>query len=310
MPLEAGNGWNVEEEPLASLVLHRWLLELDFNSIVWMSDNLGDLGLPTSSDHAIDTFDEVDDTRSQGESPRLITDAVVPEGLASEWRNWLFGVGISHETPSRVSVQSKEEDEGQMMSVPEDFERLVTDFVVGGGVHQEHAQQHNMTSDTTGVRVVNLQSGERPGLKFLDIEEVDIVSGGMDNAEEEQAVCTLSMEPLRFVQRQPSNLGSHNTQDGPAHGKQYQTAIIGEDQTSTTRNPDRVLETVEKRQTRVLRLLDPSVCKEAPVRSIPEYPKEHPSTQEFPVESRLLFICCHLGGISQMATVYKILKCI
>lgn len=122
MPLEARNRWNVEEEPLASLVLHRWLLELDFNSIVRMSYNLCDLSLPTSSDHAVDTFDEVDDTGSQCESPRLITDTVIPESLASEWRYWCLGVGIPDETSSSVGVQSKEEDEGQMMSVPENLE--------------------------------------------------------------------------------------------------------------------------------------------------------------------------------------------
>lgn len=149
---------------------------------------------------------------------------------------------------------------------------------MGGGVHQEHAQQHDMASDTTGITIVDLQGGERSGLEFLDIEEVDIMGSGMDNGEEEQAICNLSMEPLRLVQRQPSNLGSHNTQDGPAHRKQYQAAIIGENQTSTTRNPDRVFKAVEKGQTRVLGLLDPSVCEKTPVRTIPEYPKEQPPT--------------------------------
>ena len=51
---------------------------------IWMSHDLRDLRLPSSSDLSVETFDEVDPTTPQLPSPALIPDAVVPELLARE----------------------------------------------------------------------------------------------------------------------------------------------------------------------------------------------------------------------------------
>lgn len=53
VPLVFGDGRNLQEEPLASLVFERWLVELDLDDIVGMADNTGNLSLATSPDLAI-----------------------------------------------------------------------------------------------------------------------------------------------------------------------------------------------------------------------------------------------------------------
>jgi len=38
-------------------------------------------------------------------------------------------------------------------------------------VHQQHAKKHYVTSDTTGLCVVDFDGSNRPNLGFLDIKE-------------------------------------------------------------------------------------------------------------------------------------------
>ena len=58
-----------------------------------------------------------------------------------------------------------------MVSVPEGLERLLADAVVGGGVHQEHAEQHDVAGDTTRLGVVDLDGSDRADLTLLNIVE-------------------------------------------------------------------------------------------------------------------------------------------
>lgn len=61
---------------------------------------------------------------------------MAPEVLAGEWREWLNCV--ADETAGGVSVESKHEGNEQVVSVPKRLEGLLTDFSVGGRVHQKH----------------------------------------------------------------------------------------------------------------------------------------------------------------------------
>jgi hypothetical protein len=70
--------------------------------------------------------------------------------------------GISDKTTSCVGIESKHEEECEMVSVPKGLEALVPDLPLGGGVHQKHDEEHKVTSDTTRLRVVDLECGLPP----------------------------------------------------------------------------------------------------------------------------------------------------
>ena len=78
-----------------------------------------------------------------------------------ERESWdVVGVnGIADEAASGMSVQANHEEERQMMGIPERFEALVTNLVVCGRVHEQHNKEHKMTSDSSGLGEVNIQSG-------------------------------------------------------------------------------------------------------------------------------------------------------
>lgn len=60
-----------------------------------------------------------------------------------------------------------------MMRVPKSLKRLLSDSVVCGGIHEHHAEQHDMTSDTSGLRIMDLDSLHWANLRLLDIEKAE-----------------------------------------------------------------------------------------------------------------------------------------
>ena len=69
MPLLLADGWDVDEKPLARLVLERRLAELDFQCVVRVADDLDDLGCATNTHFSVDTFDHIESTGEQFPSP-------------------------------------------------------------------------------------------------------------------------------------------------------------------------------------------------------------------------------------------------
>jgi hypothetical protein len=63
-----------------------------------------------------------------------------------------------------------------VVGIPESLEGLLTDLCVGSCVHQKHAEKHDMSSNTTSFRVVDLDGCDLSDLGFLDIEEAEDVS--------------------------------------------------------------------------------------------------------------------------------------
>lgn len=57
------------------------------------------------------------------------------------------------------------------MSVPKGLEALLANFVMGCGIHQQHAQKHDMSCNSSGLRVVNLKSGNRSNLVLFNVEK-------------------------------------------------------------------------------------------------------------------------------------------
>lgn len=71
---------------------------------------------------------------------------MVPE-LLTRKRGYRIGC-ISHETTRSVGVQSQHEGNKQVVCIPEAFESLLADTMVGSGIYQHHAEKHDMAGDT------------------------------------------------------------------------------------------------------------------------------------------------------------------
>ena len=101
---------------------------------------------------------EVDNARPNGEAPALVSQAVVRlvEGEDSGIRG--FG-GVAHEASGGMGVQTNHEEEREVVRVPEGLEALVADLVMRRGVHEDHDEEHEVTTDASCLRVVNLQGG-------------------------------------------------------------------------------------------------------------------------------------------------------
>lgn len=184
-----------------------------------------------------------------------------------------------------MGVNSNHEEKRKMVSVPKRLETLVADLVVRGGVHQHHDQEHEMTSDAPGLRVVDLQSNLLSDLSAFDVEKVDIVSGSMDHSPESHRVGDLTVEPDVLVGReQPLNLGSDDTNDIPKHGKENKTSVEGKNETCTTGGPYGPRQSIESSKLRVGCLSVPPITKEEKVETIEDNVEGKPSSgEEFPL---------------------------
>lgn len=83
------------------------------------------------------------------------------------------------------------------------------------------------------------------------------MTSGMDDGEEQRGIGELAVHPKVLVKRKPPDLGTDPSHYRPADGEENEHAVNAQHQPSTTRNPHRVLEQVERRQARVILLLDP-----------------------------------------------------
>jgi hypothetical protein len=125
---------------------------------------------------------------------------------------------ISDEAVRGVCVHSEEKRDKQVMCVPKRLKRLLADLVMSSGVYEQHAQQHNVSSNSTRLGVVNLERDLGSDLGLLDVVEVDVMRRSVDDGKQEHAVGYLSVEPHGLVERNPSDLWSYDSQDVPAHG--------------------------------------------------------------------------------------------
>lgn len=75
-----------------------------------------------------------------------------------------------------MRVHAEQERHEQMMSVPEGLEGLLSDPVVGRGVHEEHAEQHDVARDASCLCVVDLEGDLGSDLALLYVVEAMMVS--------------------------------------------------------------------------------------------------------------------------------------
>lgn len=74
-----------------------------------------------------------------------------------------------------------------------------------------------MAGDSTCLGIMKLDSSYGADFVFLDVVEIDIMGSNVYDSEDEQRIGYLAMEPYRFIKRQPSNSGSGESNEVPAH---------------------------------------------------------------------------------------------
>ena len=210
---------------------------------VRVANHLHDLGLPSGSDFSIDALTEVDGSPHELPSPPLIPDAMTPEPFASKRTIRLSA--ISDEAPGRVRVHGQQERDEEVMRVPKRLIALLSDLGVRRRVHEQHAEQHDVSGDAAGLGIVDLHGGLAADLRALDVEEVDVVRGHVHDGPGQEGVRDLAVEPLALVQRQPSDPGSDEFEEIPAHGQEDDHDVEGEAQASASGEPDGEFEGVE-----------------------------------------------------------------
>lgn len=172
---------------------------------VLVADYADDLRIPPCTNLAVDSLAEVEAAGPELPSPALVPDAVFPEQLTSKRR--IRVRRISNETASRMGIQPEQERDEKVMRVPKRLITLLPNLMMRRRIHKEHTKQHNMSGYTPSLRIVDLHRADRSNLVSLHVEEIDVVSGGVDDGVEEHAVSYLSMEPLRLVEREKTELG-------------------------------------------------------------------------------------------------------
>jgi len=69
----------------------------------------------------------------------------------------VIGVGgVSDKTASRMGIEGDHEEKREVMGVPEGLEALAADLMMSGCVHDDHDEQHEVTSDATSLFVVDI----------------------------------------------------------------------------------------------------------------------------------------------------------
>ena len=103
-----------------------------------------------------DAFTEIDDARPDDKPPAFVSQAVV-RAVEGEGRDVVGFDRVTDEATGGMRIEADEEEESEMVRVPESLEALMADLVVGRGVHQNHDEQEEVSSNTTGLCVVNVQ---------------------------------------------------------------------------------------------------------------------------------------------------------
>ena len=144
------------------------------------------------------------------------------------------------------------------MRVPESLVALLSDLRVRGGEHEQHAQEHDMSSNATSLHVVDLHGGFGSHERAFHVVKVDIVRGNMHDGPEEHGVGDLAVKPLTLVQRQPSDFGPYVPEQVPAHGQDDNHGVDAQAEAGSARKPDAECEGVECFQAFIAGLLVPS----------------------------------------------------
>lgn len=119
VPLRAGDGWHVQEQPLPGLVRHARFLELNLERVVRVPNHRGNMSRTARRDRPVDPFHQIDPAGHQLPPPAFIADAVFPKGIPGERGEWVGGV--SDEAAGGMGVEAQQEGDEKVMGVIESF---------------------------------------------------------------------------------------------------------------------------------------------------------------------------------------------
>jgi len=156
MPLEPGYFRNLDEKPLACGVLEARLDDTQFHSTTGMHKDLRQTSGSPGTILSVGALSEVHQTRPDRVPPAKVAEAVL--GRVEGERCDVVGINrVADEASGSVRVQAEHEEERKMMSVPKCFEALGANLLAGGGVHEQHDEQHEVARNSTRLGVVDLK---------------------------------------------------------------------------------------------------------------------------------------------------------
>lgn len=200
-----------------------------------MSDHFVDFGVSTSADFSIQSLKEIEATSPQFPPPALVPNAMGPELGAGKWRK---GIGsVSHEAADGMSIHAEEKGDEEVVGIPKGFKGLLSDLVVSCGIHEQHAQKHDVACDASRLSVVNLDCRHWSDLGSFHVEKIDVVSENVDSGENQHSISTLAVEPDCFVERKELELWSNEAHDISAHWEEDEQGVKGENETGAARHP-------------------------------------------------------------------------
>jgi len=116
---------------------------------------------------------------------------------------------------------------------------------------------------------MNLPSVERKDIEVFHIEKIDIMSSHVDTGEKKHTISGNLVKPNVFIERDEvvEKRRPNHTDKITAHWKKNHGAIESKNTTSTTRGPNRELQTIQERQMLVILLLEKTVNKQEYVKA-------------------------------------------
>ena len=99
---------------------------------------------------------KVDNAGPDGEPPTQVPETVLRR-VEGERRDVVGISRVADEASGGMGIQTNHEEEREVVRIPEGLETLVANLVVGRGVHEDHDQQHEVTSDTASLRVMDVK---------------------------------------------------------------------------------------------------------------------------------------------------------
>lgn len=189
---------------------------------------------------------------------------------------------------------------GNIQRVWPDLELLTSHGRMRSRIHGEHDEQHDVSREAAGLRVMLGDGGLLPDLGALDVDEVHVMSGRVDDGEEEHRVGDLAMEPVRFVDgNESAERRPQEDEDVAEDRHQQEAAVDAEAQASAARDPDLqqrrhepvrrwpdggrgahgVPKAIEDREPGVARLLVPAEGKDSDVSQVEERAAPGPPEQ-------------------------------
>lgn len=235
MPLVLGELRHVDKHILARLILERRFLNLQFDDSCRVLNGLDKSSLQSGTVEADTSLNNVED----------IADEQVLVGLISTTDTVL----VLDNTSNSVEHQRSEHDERQMVGIPERLKRLVTLRLLGGRVHQDHTQEHNMSCHTGGRLVKQLSSTlwktrVSSHMQLVHLEDVNIMTDRMNDCTDDDRVGRNLVEPDVLIDgNQLVKEGdTEDTEDVSTDGEEDDGAIPDKTDTATTGDPERVVE--------------------------------------------------------------------